>query len=88
MFTISVKRPVYDFKNLLLRHSLHISVNNRVISTFHEGFAFTKLRRCEVSQIKTLVKVFNFTVSQDDFTLCILETCKHVLSQTMQTPII
>ena len=37
---------IYDVKNTLLVHDLHIWVNDRVISNFREGFvfAFAKFR--------------------------------------------
>ena len=44
------KRHICDVKSLPLGHDLPISVNNRVISPFREGFIFIKLRICEVSR--------------------------------------
>ena len=46
----SVKRHICDVKNSRLGHDLHISVNDRVISPFREGFIFMKLRIREVSR--------------------------------------
>ena len=45
----SIKRHISDVKNSRLRQGLPISINDRVILPFHEGFIFTKLRICEVS---------------------------------------
>ena len=41
---------------------LLISINDIVVSPFHEDFIFTKLRICEASQNKTLAKISEFTV--------------------------
>ena len=41
MFENSVKRHISDAENSRLGHDLHISVNDRVISAFHEDFIFT-----------------------------------------------
>ena len=48
IFPKSVKRHICDVKNSRLGHGIPISVNNRVISPFREGFIFTKLGICEV----------------------------------------
>ena len=45
----SAKRHICDAKNLRLGHDLHISVNDRVISTFQEDFIFAKLCIYKVS---------------------------------------
>ena len=50
IFLNSVKRHIWDVENARLRHDLHISVNDRVISEFGEDFIFTKLRIYEVSR--------------------------------------
>ena len=42
-----------------LRHDLPISVNNRVILPFREGFIFTKAK---FPEDKTLAKISKFTV--------------------------
>ena len=41
---MALKRHICDVKNSRQRHDLPLSVNDRVISIFHEGFIFTKLR--------------------------------------------
>ena len=44
-------------------HDLPTSVNDRVISPFHEGFTFTKLRLyAKFRENKTLAKIFEFTL--------------------------
>ena len=50
IFANSIKRHISDGKNSRLRQYLRISINDRVISPFREGFIFTKLRTCEVSR--------------------------------------
>ena len=49
-FANSIKRHISDVKNSQLRQDLPISINDRVILPFREGFIFTKLRMCEVSR--------------------------------------
>ena len=44
------KTHICDVKNSQLRHVLPISENDRVISSFCEGFIIAKLRTCEVSR--------------------------------------
>ena len=44
----SIKRHVSDVKKSRLRQDLPISINERVILPFCEGFIFTKLCICEV----------------------------------------
>ena len=44
IFANSRKRHICNVKNLQLGHDLHISVNNKVILPFREGFIFMKLR--------------------------------------------
>ena len=44
----SVERHICDAKKSRPVHDLPISVNDRVISTFRQGFIFAKLRICEV----------------------------------------
>ena len=48
IFANSIKRHISDVKNSRLRQELPISINDRVILSFHEGFISTKLRICEV----------------------------------------
>ena len=48
IFANSIKRHNSDVKNSRLRQDLHLSINERVILPFREGFIFTKLRLCEV----------------------------------------
>ena len=56
----SLKRHICYIKNLRLEHDLPISVNNKVISAFREGFIFTKLS-------KTLPKISQFTECGTEF---------------------
>ena len=44
-------------KNSRLRQDLHISINDRVILLFREGFIFMKLRICECRENKVLAKI-------------------------------
>ena len=63
IFANSVKRHICDVKNSRLGHYLPISINVRVISSFREGYIFTKLRTfCEN---KTLAKISEFTVGDN-----------------------
>ena len=48
IFANSIKRHISDVKKSRLRQGLPISINDRVIFPFREGFIFTKLRICEV----------------------------------------
>ena len=50
IFANSIKRHISDERNSRLRQDLPISINDRVILPFREGFIFTKLRICEVSR--------------------------------------
>ena len=50
IFANSVKSHICDVKNSRLWHDLPISVKDRMISPFREGYIFTKLRICEVSR--------------------------------------
>ena len=50
IFSNSIKRHISDVKNSRLRQDIPISINDRVILPFREGFYFTKLRICKVSQ--------------------------------------
>ena len=50
IFMNSNKRHIWDVNNLQLGHDLPTSVNDRVILPFCEGFIFTKLHICQVSQ--------------------------------------
>ena len=47
-FPNSIKRHICNVKNSQLGDDIPISVNNRVIVPFSEGFNFWKLRICEV----------------------------------------
>ena len=49
-FANSIKRYICDVTNSRFRHDIPISVNDRVILTFREGFNFTKLLIWEVSR--------------------------------------
>ena len=57
IFANSIKRHISDVKNWQLRHDLPISINDRVILPFREGFIFTKLR--SFPKIKSLRKCSN-----------------------------
>ena len=50
IFANSIKRHISDVKNSRIRQDLPLSINDRVILPFREGFIFTKLRICEVSR--------------------------------------
>ena len=50
IFANSVKRHICDVENSQLAHDLPMSVYDRMISPISEGYIFTKLRTCEVSQ--------------------------------------
>ena len=50
IFANSIKRHISDVQNSRLRQDLPISIKERVILPFHEGFIFTKLCICKVSQ--------------------------------------
>ena len=50
IFANSIKRHISDVKNSRLRQDLPISIKDRVIMPFREGFIFTKLHMCEVSR--------------------------------------
>ena len=47
---LKLKRHICSVKNSLLGHDLPISVNDRVISPFHEDSIFTEINICEVSR--------------------------------------
>ena len=50
MFANSDKRHICRVDNSRLTHNFLISVNDRMILPFHEGFIFANLRLCEVSR--------------------------------------
>ena len=53
-------------------HDICISVNDRVILPFHEGFNFTKLRiYAKFHENKTLAKISEFTVPHPDTCSCV-----------------
>ena len=58
IFANSIKRHICDVKTSRLGHDIPISVNDRVILTFREGFNFTKLRMC-FAKIKSSRKFQN-----------------------------
>ena len=47
---LKLKRHICSVKNSLLGHDSPISVNDRVITPFHEDFIFTEINICEVSR--------------------------------------
>ena len=60
IFTNSIKSgEISDVKNSRLRQDLPISINNRVILPFPEGFIFAKLK---FRENKVLAKIWDFTV--------------------------
>ena len=50
IFASSIKKNIRDVKNSRLWQDLPIPINNRLILPLREGFIFTKLGICEVSQ--------------------------------------
>ena len=48
LFSRMTLKAIFCLLKMVTRHDLRLSVNDRVISPFHEGFIFTKLRTCEV----------------------------------------
>ena len=50
VFANSIKRHFCDVRNSRLVHYIIVSVNDRAVVPFREGFNFTKLRICEVSR--------------------------------------
>ena len=48
IFANSFKIHICELKKSEVRHDFPISVKDKVISPFREGFVFTKLRICEV----------------------------------------
>ena len=66
IFANSIKRHISDVKNSRIRQDLPLSINDRVILPFREGFIFTKLRICEAyakfRENKVLAKISEFTV--------------------------
>ena len=63
IFAYGVKRHICDVKNSRQRHDLPISVNDRVISPFHEGFSFPRnFAYAKFRENKTLAKISEFTV--------------------------
>ena len=62
IFADSGKRYICDVKNSRLMHVLPISVNDRVILSFREGF-IAKLRICEVRENNTSRKFPNLQYS-------------------------
>ena len=56
IFTKCIKRHISDVKNSRLRHDLPISINDRVILPFREGFIFMFRRN------KVLAKIYKSTV--------------------------
>ena len=56
IFENSVKKHICDAKYSRLVHCFSISVNDSVISQFHEDFIFTKFRISEIRKNETLAK--------------------------------
>ena len=55
LFSGIALKDISDVKNLRLKQDLPISINNRVVLSFREGFIFTKLH-------EVLAKFSEFTV--------------------------
>ena len=62
IFANSIKRHISDVENSRLRQGLSLSINDRVILPFREGFIFTKLRIAKFRENKVLAKISEFTV--------------------------
>ena len=61
MFTNSVKRHIYHFKNSQLRHDLSTSVNDRVIGfNFMKLSIFVKIKPLQTFPNSSTALVFNF----------------------------
>ena len=69
IFANSNKRHISDVKNSRLRQDLPISINERVILPFREGFIFTKLRiaYAKFHENKVLAKISEFTVRVSEY---------------------
>ena len=78
IFANSMERHISDVKNMGLRQDLHISINDRVILPFREGFIFTKLRMQSFTKIKSWGKTSEFTVTDQ----CKADLARHIVSQT------
>ena len=74
-FANSIKRHISDVKNSRLRQDLPISINERVILPFREGFIFTKLRTMRsFAKIKSSRKFPNL-----QYTLKFLESVSYFI---------
>ena len=63
IFANIIKSHISDVKNSRLIQELPLSINDRVILPFREGFIFTKLRICaKFCENKVLAKISEFTV--------------------------
>ena len=58
VFAKSIKRHLSDAQNSRLRHDLLISVNNRVIMLFREGYFYFH----ETSHMRNFAKISEFSV--------------------------
>ena len=61
IFAKSVKRHICEVNYSRLGHDVLISVNDRVISPFHEDSFLMKLRNAKFGENKTLAKISDFT---------------------------
>ena len=74
-------RHICDVRNWRLVHDIRISVNDRVILPFREGFNFTKLRICEVSRKINPSRKFLNLSSQKESLRLFLQKNKHFQSE-------
>ena len=70
IFGKSIKLYICNVKKLQLEQDFSTSVNSRVISPFHEGCIFAKMKFCEN---KTLAKFSEFTVGPFKNNFCATE---------------
>ena len=63
IFANSAKRRICHVKNSRIWHDLLISVNDRVISPFHEGLFSRNFAVAKFRENKTLAKASEFTVT-------------------------
>ena len=62
IFANSIKRHISDERNSRLRQDLPISINDRVILPFREGFISRNFAYAKFRENKVLAKISEFTV--------------------------